>query len=57
ITNEYYDFQLAVQRDAAQIQLPTKLEVMEFFKAGLTTSSGAKPVKDISEYEDTDAKS
>ncbi|EXM16612.1 hypothetical protein FOTG_15122 [Fusarium oxysporum f. sp. vasinfectum 25433] len=25
------------------------------FKAGLTASLGARPVKDISEYEDTDA--
>ena len=29
---------------------------VRLYKAGLTASSGARPVKDISEYEDTDAK-
>ncbi|KAJ9425219.1 insulysin [Fusarium oxysporum] len=38
ITNEYYDFELA-QRDAAQIKLLTKPEVIEFFNQRLNPAS------------------
>ncbi|RGP63560.1 insulysin [Fusarium sporotrichioides] len=38
ITNEYYDFELA-QRDAAQIKLLTKPEVVEFFNKHLNPTS------------------
>ena len=33
-----------------------EIEDVYNFKAGLTASSGARPVKDLGEYEDTDAK-
>ncbi|KAI3573336.1 Metalloenzyme, LuxS/M16 peptidase-like protein [Fusarium oxysporum f. sp. albedinis] len=41
ITNEYYDFELA-QRDAAQIKLLTKPEVIEFFNQRLNHASNQR---------------
>lgn len=41
---------------AGDVKPPTLIEDVRSFRAGLVATCGARPAKDLTEYEDTDAK-